>query len=136
MDRTVMDDELVAAALTARARAYAPYSQFSVGAAVRARDGRVFEGANMENASYGLAICAERAAVVAAVMAGARDLEAVAIASSISPPASPCGMCRQTLAEFAHDLRVILVNDRGERADTTLAELLPRPFRGDALTTR
>jgi cytidine deaminase len=127
-----VDEELVVAALAARRLAYAPYSKFLVGAAVRARDGRVFVGANVENASYGLAICAERAAVVAAVLAGARDLVGAAVATSTSPPASPCGMCRQTLAEFATDMPVVLASDE-ERVVTRLAELLPGAFRGEAL---
>ena len=125
--------ELWRVALDARAHAYAPYSHFRVGAAVRTADGRVFAGSNVENASYGLSVCAERAAVVAAVNAGARELVAVAVATGASPPAGPCGMCRQTLAEFALDLPVTLVNDRGERIDTTLATLLPLAFHGDAL---
>ncbi len=126
-------EALAAAALAARAGAYAPYSRFAVGAAVRARDGRVFTGANVENAAYPLSTCAERAAVVAAAGAGARDLEAVAIATGHSPPSSPCGACRQILAEFARDMVVLLVNDRGERVRCTLAELLPRAFRGEEL---
>ena len=121
--------ELVRAALAARARAYAPYSSFAVGVALAARDGRVFTAANVENASYGLSLCAERNAVVAAVLAGARDLEAIAVATATSPPAAPCGMCLQTLAEFADDLAVVLVNDRGERRDTSLQALLPQAFR-------
>jgi len=127
-------DELVRLALEARARAYAPYSGFRVGAAVRAADGRVFCGANVENASYGLSVCAERAAVIAAVAAGARGLSAVAVASGTSPPVTPCGMCRQTLAEFARDLPITLVNEAGERVELTLAALLPRAFLADDLT--
>ena len=126
-------DDLVRAALEARQRAYAPYSGFTVGAAVAAADGRVFTGANVENASYSLAICAERAAVITAVSAGARELVALAVATGASPPAMSCGSCRQTVAEFAHDLRgfaVLTVNDRGERLETTLADLLPLPFLG------
>jgi cytidine deaminase len=129
----VSEDELVRLALEARAHAYAPYSGFAVGAAVRTRDGRVFTGANVENASYGLSICAERSAVAAAVNAGARELAAVAVATSTSPPAAPCGMCRQTLAEFARDLPIALANDKGEVVHTTLGELLPRAFRGEDL---
>jgi cytidine deaminase len=121
--------ELAARALAARARAYAPYSGFAVGAAVLADDGRIFEGANVENASYGLSVCAERAAVVQAANAGVRALAAAAVATSSSPPAAPCRMCRQTLAELAADLPILLVNDRGEQARATLAELLPRAFR-------
>jgi cytidine deaminase len=119
---------LVAAARAARRRAYAPYSGFKVGAAVRA--GRaIHAGANVENASYGLTLCAERVAVAAAVTAGARRLEAVAIASGTDEPTPPCGACLQTLAELgAPGLPVILVGARGKRVETTLGELLPRAF--------
>jgi cytidine deaminase len=120
--------DLVPAARAARRRAYAPYSGFRVGAAVRA-GGRIFEGANVENASYGLTVCAERAAVVAAVLAGSRRLQAVAVASGTVPPTPPCGMCLQTLAEFAGpDLPVTLAGARGTRVETTLGALLPRAF--------
>ncbi len=128
--------DLVQAARAARRRAHAPYSGFRVGAAVRA-GGRVFEGANVENASYGLTICAERAAVVAAVLSGRRDLQAVAIASATSPPTPPCGMCLQTLAEFAGPtLPVTLAGARGARVETTLGELLPRAFGAVGLPRR
>ena len=126
-------DELVRLALDARERAWAPYSKFRVGAALRTADGRVFTGANVENASYGLCVCAERSAVVTAVSAGAREIVEIAIAAAVSPPAAPCGMCRQTLSEFARDLPITLVNEVGERVSTSLAELLPRAFRGDDL---
>ncbi len=123
-----MSDPLVAAARKARGRAYAPYSRFRVGAAVRA-GGRIAAAANVENASYGLSICAERAAVAAAVAAGARRLEAVAVASGTVPPTPPCGMCLQTLAEFAGPaLPVTLAGARGGLARTTLGALLPRGF--------
>lgn len=122
------DRALVAAARGARRGAYAPYSRFRVGAAVRA-SGRVFTGANVENASYGATVCAERAAVTAAVNAGARALEAIAVASATSPPTPPCGICLQTLAEFAGpDLPVTLAGARGVVVETTLGELLPRGF--------
>jgi cytidine deaminase len=126
----VNDEELMQAALEAQRRCYAPYSSFRVGAAVLA-DGAVYAGANVENASYGLAVCAERAAVVRAVYEGARQVEAIAVASDISPPAAPCGMCLQTLAEFSADpveTRVLLGNAAGERRDYTLADLLPHGF--------
>jgi cytidine deaminase len=126
-------DELVKAAVDARSRAYAPYSQYQVGAAVRGDNGKIYTGANVENASYGLALCAERNAVAAAVLDGVRCLTAAAVVTSTSPPAAPCGMCRQTLAEFARELQVVLINDTGERSETTLAELLPHAFRGDSL---
>ncbi len=116
------------AARAARRRAYAPYSRFRVGAAVRA-GGQVFQGANVENASYGLTLCAERAAVAAAAVAGERRVEAIAVASGTSPPTPPCGMCLQALAEFAGPgVPVALGGRRGEVVRTTLGELLPRAF--------
>lgn len=119
---------LQAAARGARRRAYAPYSRFKVGAAVQA-GGAIHAGCNVENASYGLTVCAERAAVVAAVAAGARRLEAVAVASGTAEPTPPCGMCLQTLAEFAGpELPVVLAGARGALVRTTLGELLPRGF--------
>jgi cytidine deaminase len=122
------DAELARAARAARQGAYAPYSRFRVGAAVRA-GGRIFAGANVENASFGATICAERAAVAAAVSAGARDLEGVAIASGTTPPTPPCGICLQTLAEFAGpDLPITLAGARAAVVETTLGELLPRGF--------
>jgi cytidine deaminase len=127
-------DQLVLAANQVRTNAYAPYSQYKVGAAVRADNGRVYAGANVENASYGLAICAERSAVAQAISDGAKKISGVAVVTSTSPPAAPCGMCRQTLAEFGPDsLELVLVNDKGERLETTLGQLLPRAFRPDSL---
>jgi cytidine deaminase len=126
-------DQLVEAAKKARGRAYAPYSRYQVGAAVRGDNGKVYLGANIENASYGLALCAERNAVAAAILDGCKQLTGLAVITSTSPPAAPCGMCRQTLAEFARDLPVALCNDKGERTDTTLAALLPHAFRGTDL---
>jgi cytidine deaminase len=131
LDRVALDGaDLVQHAREARDRAYAPYSTYPVGCALRAGDA-VFSGANVENASYGLTICAERTALVQAVLAGERELDEVAVITSSSPPASPCGMCLQSLVEFCTDpaaVRVILANDRGERRDLTLAELLPHAF--------
>ncbi len=119
---------LVAAARAARRRAYAPYSRFQVGAALLA-GGRVFTGCNVENASYGLTVCAERNAVGAMAGAGLRRVEAVAVASATVPPTPPCGMCLQVLAEFAGpDLPVILAGARGARVETTLGALLPQAF--------
>ena len=122
-------------AKAAQLRAYAPYSKFNVGAALRV-NGQIFEGANVENASYSLAICAERTAMTAAVLAGARDLEEVAVCTDASPPSSPCGACRQFLYEFAADPKVVMViavNTKGERRSWTLAELLPAGFSGREL---
>ena len=119
---------LVRAARAVRRRAYAPYSRFRVGAAVLA-DGAVHAGANVENASYGLTLCAERAAVAAAVAAGARRIDAVAIATGTAEPTPPCGACLQPLAELGGpDLPVVLSGARGARVDTTLGALLPRGF--------
>ena len=126
---TIDWEPLVEAALGQRERAYAPYSRFHVGAALLTADGRVFSGSNVENRTYGLTICAERSALVQAVSAGATDFVAIAVAAESSPPATPCGQCRDSLAEFAPELPVLLVNTTGERVEYSLAELLPHPFR-------
>jgi cytidine deaminase len=121
-------DELLAAAREAQKKAYAPYSNYRVGAAVRGDNGKIYAAANVENASYGLSICAERNAISAAVFDGVRRIVAVAVVTASSPPVAPCGACRQTLAEFADDLPVALSNEHGERRDTSLRELLPMAF--------
>lgn len=120
--------ELLAAATAVQRHAYAPASRFAVGAAVLADDGRIFVGCNVENASYGLTICAERAAVCAAVAAGARRLLAVAVVTDLAEPARPCGACRQVLAEFGHGMHVLLAGAAGQGEATTLDRLLPDPF--------
>lgn len=122
-----MADALVEAARAAQQRAYAPYSHFRVGAALEAVDGTVYAGCNVENASYGLTICAERTALVSAVAAGARGFRRIVVVSDSDPPASPCGACRQMLAEFGLDLRVLAVGPSREQS-WTLAELLPDAF--------
>jgi cytidine deaminase len=121
-------EPLIEAAVAARAHAYAPYSHFAVGAALRMEDGSIHAAANVENCIPSLAICAERNAMTAAASAGLRRPQAVVVVADLNPPAAPCGLCRQTLAEFARDLPILLVNLQGERQETTLAELLPRPF--------
>jgi cytidine deaminase len=121
-------DELVAAAWQAREKAYAPYSQFFVGAALLAADGRIFVGCNVENISYGLTNCAERVAIGAAVAAGVRKFSVVAVVADTGVPVSPCGACRQVLAEFGVP-QVILAN-RAERLEFRLQELLPRASAG------
>ncbi len=123
-----MHQPLIDAALTARLQAYAPYSNFLVGAAVLTEDGMVFTGTNVENASYGLTICAERTAAAAAVAAGHRRIAAVTVATSGA--ASPCGACRQFLAEFGGRMVVVLVDaDQPDKVRTfTLDELLPEQF--------
>jgi cytidine deaminase len=122
------DKELVAQALTAREQAYAPYSGIRVGAALRVRDGGVFTGANVENASYGLTICAERVAAVKAVTAGHREFVAIAVAWDREGFCRPCGACRQTLHEFGPAMRVLMVSASGEYEAENLAALLPRAF--------
>lgn len=124
MDR----DKLVEVAWRARESAYAPYSKFPVGAALLAVDGRIFSGCNVENISYGLTNCAERVAIGAAVAAGVRQFLAVAVVADTGVPISPCGACRQVLAEFGVPL-VILAN-RNERVEFLLEELFPRASAG------
>jgi cytidine deaminase len=122
---------LLAAARKVRAHAHAPYSRFRVGAAVLDERGRIHTGCNVENASYGLTVCAERNAVAAAVAAGARRISAVAVVTSASPSAAPCGACRQVLAELApDDALVLLAGPRGRpQATHSLSALLPSAFR-------
>jgi cytidine deaminase len=120
--------DLVAAARTAFERAYAPYSGFGVGAALRAADGRIFAGANVENASYGLARCAEQSAVQAMVSAGQRRFDTLVVYVDGAVPASPCGACRQVLHEFAPDATVWLVAASGDARITSVAALLPEAF--------
>jgi cytidine deaminase len=126
-------DALVESARAVQQRAYAPYSRFRVGCALEADDGRVFVGCNVENASYGLTICAERAAVCAAVAAGARRLRRAVVVTDADPPAAPCGACRQVLSEFGRDLRVEGVGPSAS-VSWTLAELLPSAFGPEQLT--
>jgi cytidine deaminase len=116
-----------------RARAYAPYSKFLVGAALLGEDGRVFAGCNVENASYGLCICAERNAVFAAVASGVRTFQAIAIVSSAQQPVTPCGACRQVLAEFAPGFEVRCFGENGQEQHYTTASLLPFAFNDQVL---
>ncbi len=124
-------DEVVAAAVRIRESAHAPYSRFHVGAALLGASGRIHAGCNVENASYGLTVCAERNAVARAVADGETRFLALAVASG--PGVTPCGACRQVLAEFARDLPILLVDARGRRRRTSLAVLLPRVFRRSSL---
>lgn len=126
---TLPDDQtLLARACEMLERAYVPYSHFRVGACLLAEDGRMFTGCNIENASYGATICAERTAVVKAVSEGATRFIAIAIAGEDTLP-WPCGMCRQVLCEFAPDIRVICGNKSGEYEVASLTDLLPHSFR-------
>lgn len=135
MARPKSDAALIAAASRARKTAYAPYSRFRVGAAVRTAEGAVFTGANIENASYGLSHCAERVAMHKAVSEGYRRLEVVAVVADGTGPAMPCGACRQVMAEFGVR-RVIVASPAGRARVRTLAQLLPEPFLSDRLPRR
>jgi cytidine deaminase len=127
--------ELERAAIGVRMNAHAPYSGYDVGAAVLTRSGRTFVGCNVENASYGLCLCAERSAIAQMVAAGERDPIAIVVVTRGPKAGTPCGMCRQVLAEFALDLPIRLIVDGVPNAtvDTTLAQLLPHAFRADSL---
>lgn len=127
--------DLAAAARDAASRAYAPYSRFAVGAAVRTASGRVFTGCNVENASYGLTICAERNAVFQAAAAGEREIVAVAVWTPTATPTAPCGACRQVLNEFGPDMEVVCACEGPERIQARLPELLPRAFGPQNLTS-
>ena len=130
MKEPVAAAALIVAATAAREVAWAPYSGYRVGAAVMDDMGRIFAGCNVENVSYGLSLCAERSAMAAAVAAGARRLVSAAVVTDAEPPGSPCGACRQWMAEFGGPgMRVVSVSTGGSRREWTLAELLPDPFR-------
>ena len=129
-----MSADLVRRAREVMRNAHAPYSRFHVGAALESADGRVFVGTNVESASYGLTICAERMALGAAVAAGAKQFTRLAVTTAVDPPAAPCGACRQLLAEFGLDLEVISAGPKSERR-WTLGELLPAAFTRESLDT-
>ncbi len=125
-------DGLIRAARSVLHRAHAPYSMFHVGAALRTRSGRTFVGVNVECASYGLSMCAERNAIAAAVGAGEREFECIVIATATARATPPCGACRQLLAEFAGDLDIVMIG-RGKKTKTRLSRLLPAAFRAGNL---
>ncbi len=125
------DRELVSMAKEAMKYAYAPYSHFKVGTALLAKDGRVFQGCNIENASYGATNCAERTAIFKAVSEGVREFEAIAIVASSGEYAAPCGICRQVLFEFLPDGKVILDSNEKGMMIFSVQELLPFGFRGE-----
>jgi cytidine deaminase len=128
-------DRLAAEALAARRNAYAPYSRFKVGAALLTDGGAVVRGCNVENASYGLCLCAERNALTTAVSDGHTAFAAMAIATAGSPPSPSCGMCLQFMAEFCVDLELLLVNTSGERRRAKLSALISSPFRWKGVGT-
>ncbi len=123
-----MSDSLTGAALAARDYAHAAFSNFRVGAALEDAAGHIHTGCNVENATYGLTICAERVAVFKAISEGAREFRRIAVAADTDLLTPPCGACRQILWEFCGDIEVILVNPRGERESLRLKDLFPRPF--------
>jgi cytidine deaminase len=123
-----MSDALIAAALKARENAYAPFSKFLVGAALEDSGGRIHTGCNVENATYGLTLCAERVAVFKAISEGARKFRRVAVAADTDSLTPPCGACRQILWEFCGDIEIVLANPRGKTETYRLKDLFPKPF--------
>ncbi len=123
-----MSDRLIEAAIEARNHAHAPFSGFRVGAAVEDQKGITFTGCNIENASYGLSLCAERVAVFKAISEGSRGFQRIVVAADTDRLTPPCGACRQILWEFCGNASLTLVNLRGGRQDMQVADLLPRPF--------
>lgn len=124
---------LIQKAMEAKEYAYVPYSKFRVGAALKTKSGKIFTGCNVENASYGLTNCAERTAIFKAISEGHRDFESIAVVTDIQDFASPCGACRQVMAEFGLNIKVILGNKDGEYQMTTTGELLPYSFTNEQL---
>ena len=125
-----VQDDLLQAARAARVQAYAPYSNFEVGAALQTSTGTVFTGGNVENISFGLTMCAERVALGSAIQAGAREFTRLALMSDSAEPVVPCGACRQVLAEFSPELRIVSGTVNGATAEFSLATLLPKPRQG------
>ena len=123
-----MSPGLLAAALAARENAFAPFSKFKVGAALEDIDGRIHTGCNVENATYGLTVCAERVAVWKAISEGIRKFRRVAVAADTDSLTPPCGACRQILWEFCGDIEVALVNPRGKTETYRMKDLFPKPF--------
>jgi cytidine deaminase len=123
-----MSDDLLEAALAVRLNAFAPFSKFQVGAAVEDVDGRIHTGCNVENATYGLTVCAERVAIFKAISEGARKFRRVAVAADTDNLTPPCGACRQILWEFCGDVEIALVNPRGKMETYRLKDLFPKPF--------
>ena len=126
------DEELLRRAREAQEKAYAPYSGYPVGAALLTKSGQVYAGANVENASYGLSVCAERVAAFKAITDGEREFEAIAVVTQNG--VTPCGACRQVLSEFGPDMRVLVADAQGRRRDYVLSELIPDAFTPADLT--
>jgi cytidine deaminase len=123
-----MSDPLIDAALASRHHAHAPFSKFKVGAAIQVEDGRIYTGCNIENASYGLTLCAERVALFKAMSEGARVFTRIAVAAETDDLTPPCGACRQVLWEFCGNAELTLINTSGKREDMRMGDIFPRPF--------
>ena len=121
-------EKLIELAKSVRKRAYVPYSNFAVGAVVVSKKGEVYTGCNVENASYGLTVCAERNAIFKAVTEGEREFSLLVVVGDTEGPCMPCGACRQVIREFGSDIKIIAANLSGESKETTIAELLPEAF--------
>lgn len=124
----VEEKELIKSAIEASKKAYAPYSKFHVGAALLTKSGKVFQGCNVENVSFGATNCAERTAIFSAVVNGEKEFEKLVIYVDREEFTPPCGICRQVISEFSHDLVILLANNKGEVKRTSIKELLPMSF--------
>jgi cytidine deaminase len=122
-------NKLIKKAETARKKAYVPYSHFRVGAALETKDGKIFTGCNIENASFGITICAERVALFKAIAEGAKKFKRIAIVADTREPCPPCGICRQALFEFAPDIEIVMANVKGKSQALRLTSLLPNGFK-------
>lgn len=130
--RSIDFDSLIEHAWAVRENAYVPYSGFAVGAAVLGKNGKIYRGCNVENASYGATCCAERAALVNAISDGQREFRALAVVANTKRPVPPCGVCRQFISEFGTDIPIAMANIRGDKSIVLLSDLLPGSFnRGD-----
>ena len=121
-------EKLVKEAEKVRKKAYTPYSKFKVGAAVLSADGKIFTGCNIENASFGMSVCAERVAIFKAISEGSTEFEAIAVIGDTDKPCSPCGACRQVISEFGEDIPLIMANLKGDVKIKKIRELLPEAF--------
>lgn len=126
-----MTKKIIALAKKARKKAYVPYSKFKVGAALEASNGKIYTGCNIENASYGVTVCAERAALVKAVSEGVKKFKRIAIIADTKYPCPPCGICRQALYEFSPDLEIIMSNLKGKTMVVKLSSLLKHAFKSN-----
>ena len=121
-------DSLISAAKSARANAHAPFSKFKVGAALRTSSGKIFGGCNVENATYGLTVCAERVAIFKAISEGERKFDAIAVVTDTDALTPPCGACRQLIWEFCGDVPVVMSNLQGKVEELRMSQLFPKPF--------